>query len=310
MPKQSLVPADPPSVFNQTTELVPTMDLQVRVLSAILILQLAFILVVSVFGLYSVKSNPVQSQFRIPLIFMLSTNIVLVVLTALNFGILESVVVGRIGIILGDLVAVGILWVNTQFLQIFSALNENITKKKVTVFRIIMFTLVFIADVCDIISLVMVGNVPSGISKINGVGSLFMVLLIITYDNVQSAYLTALILYTKNRDPENMNAKKKKLDSAVRKAFTKMMLTNIAVLVFDWIAVAYYLYLYLTAFAPNNYPLSAVIGIQICELNAGIHACIMLFVIRALKDFTVTNVSNSGVSLNKTKEAKSLGDIY
>ncbi|KAJ3321373.1 hypothetical protein HDV06_004358 [Boothiomyces sp. JEL0866] len=281
------------------------MDLEVKILSSVLILQLTFIFVVSSFGLYSIRSNPVQSQFRIPLIFMLSTNLILVILTAMNFGFLDSILVGRLGIVLGDLVAIGILWVNTQFLQIFSALNENITTKKVAIFRGIMFTLVFLADVCDIISLIMVENIPSAISKINGVGALFMVLLIITYDNAQAIYLTYLILWTKNRDPDNMNMKKKKLEKEVRSSFTQMMLTNIAVLVFDWLAVAYYLYLYLTAFAPSNYTVSAVIGIQICELNAGIHACIMLFVIRALKNFTVSDISTSGLSMNKTREALS-----
>ncbi|KAJ3313764.1 hypothetical protein HDV04_001568 [Boothiomyces sp. JEL0838] len=175
-----------------------------------------------------------------------------------------------------------------------------------------MFSLVFVADICDIISLIMVGNVPSAISKVNGVGALFMVLLIITYDNAQAIYLTSLILWTKNRDPENLKAKRK-LDREVRASFTKVMLTNIAVLVFDWLAVSYYLYLYLTAFAPNNYTTAAIIGIQICELNAGIHACIMLFVIRALKNFTISDVSTSasGISLNKSREPLSPNaDIY
>ncbi|KAJ3273988.1 hypothetical protein HDV01_003658 [Terramyces sp. JEL0728] len=179
------------------------------------------------------------------------------------------------------MVANGILFLNTEILLVFSVLNENITRKKIKVFRIVIFVSVFILQLPNNLRVFCGPTIPPAINQFMASSALLMVLVIVIYDNCQALYLTLLVFW-------NKKAKSKgKLTKDTLNAFKRVLFTNIFILLFDWGAVLIFGYLMATYDADLTLR-DFALG-QISELNTSIHSCIMIFVIKELKNFTFSD---------------------
>ncbi|KAJ3273853.1 hypothetical protein HDV01_003831 [Terramyces sp. JEL0728] len=156
---------------------------------------------------------------------------------------------------------------NQQILQIFSVLNEKITKRKINIMKsaVGVYTSVICAAVV-VQAYYGIGNYPAAFGWFIQVGILLLALFSAFYDNAQCIYLAFLIF----------NSKRNKQDIQSRVVSTVML--NISILLLDWIGLAIYIYT-CVAEPPETLYLAT-------QCFVGIHLSSMALVLASLKELT------------------------
>lgn len=120
----------------------------------------------------------------------------------------------------------------------------------------------------------------------------------VLYDNSQAVYLTYLV-YSKNKQ---QGISKRGMDY-----LRKMYLIIIFVSLFDWIGLILYGY---TVTNVTPYESTYIKLIMICDVTAGTHANLLIYVINELKKFTFVNqeeeleIQKTSVGLKRLKDEK------
>ncbi|KAJ3308421.1 hypothetical protein HDV04_001241 [Boothiomyces sp. JEL0838] len=176
-----------------------------------------------------------------------------------------------------------ILLLNIHILQVFSVLNQKITKTKILVLKIIGTILFLPVAVSQgwYFFIYDYDAIPPLMKLANSLGTTLYVMVIVSYDTFQGVYLTYLVLRHKKNKSEQV---KKTMDALVRSIlFLSFM---------DWVAVGVFgLATYVPAIT-NNYVLYNTM-MAYSNTHTGIHCVFMVYIFKQLTNFTFIGTKGS-----------------
>ncbi|KAJ3273854.1 hypothetical protein HDV01_003832 [Terramyces sp. JEL0728] len=222
----------------------------------------------SIFMLYKLfKGYTANKTLTLFLITTQVVNIITKILSYTYYFVTPYFIIFNITAILETLLLFFINITNLEILAIFSILNENITQKKLWVYRILFLAVTLV--ICTAIVMQMFYqalDVPPPLSKLIQYGILVLCAITAAYDNAQVIYLAHLIFITKR----NRNRVEEKLKKVIIVSFT--------VVIIDWLGVCLYGYNIIMQPKQTLYLLTQCV--------IGIHTSMMAFVLSKLKELT------------------------
>ncbi|KAJ3310230.1 hypothetical protein HDV04_005169 [Boothiomyces sp. JEL0838] len=141
-------------------------------------------------------------------------------------------------------------------------------------------------------------DIPKLLGNIGGWFSLFFVVVVVIYDNVQAAYLNHLVF--------NKKKEKKEISSTTIEALKQTVYINFAIISIDWFSCGLYGYLIIDPDQTRANPTFMPIMI-ICQTNSSFHVILLMFLLQSLKKLTFAETKLAGrVSMKKSVDRKSV----